>query len=65
MLSFPLEAAAARAELAEDYPRLHTFLERIRARPAYLHAEAVKKPQPIIPAFAGVMAAREVFVAWT
>jgi len=28
MLSFPLEAAAARAGLVEDYPRLHTFLER-------------------------------------
>lgn len=35
-MSFPLEAAAARASLtAERYPRLHAFLDRIHARPAY------------------------------
>ncbi|GGA11953.1 glutathione S-transferase family protein [Dyella caseinilytica] len=38
MLSFPLEAAAARGGLAESYPRLQTFLQRIHARPAYQRA---------------------------
>jgi glutathione S-transferase len=38
MLSFPLEAAAARTALAESYPRLQTFLQRIHARPAYQRA---------------------------
>jgi glutathione S-transferase len=38
MMSFPLEAAAARAGLDERRPRLLAFLERIHARPAYLRA---------------------------
>jgi glutathione S-transferase len=38
MLSFPLEAAAARIGLAGNYPRLHAFLQRIHARPAYQRA---------------------------
>lgn len=37
-MSFPLEAAAARAGLGERYPRLAGFLERIHARPAYRRA---------------------------
>lgn len=37
-MSFPLEAAAARAGLGERYPRLASFLERIHARPAYRRA---------------------------
>ena len=37
-MSFPLEAAAARAGLGEQYPRLSAFLARIHARPAYARA---------------------------
>lgn len=37
-MSFPLEAAAARAGLNESRPRLMQFLERIHARPAYRRA---------------------------
>jgi glutathione S-transferase len=36
-MSFPVEAAAARAGL-EKYPRLQSFLQRIHARPAYQRA---------------------------
>jgi hypothetical protein len=38
MMSFPVEAAAVRANLASDYPRLHAFLDRVHARPAYRRA---------------------------
>ena len=38
MMSFPVEAAAARAGLRERYPRLATFLDRVHARPAYQRA---------------------------
>ena len=38
MMSSPVEAAAVRANLASDYPRLHAFLERVHARPAYRRA---------------------------
>ena len=38
MMSFPLEAARARAGLDETRPRLMDFLKRIRARPAYQRA---------------------------
>lgn len=38
MLSFPLEAAAQRAGLDASRPRLHAFLQRIHARPAYQRA---------------------------
>lgn len=34
-MSFPVEAAAVRAGLGEDYPALQDFLDRIHARPAY------------------------------
>ncbi len=37
-LSFPIEAAAARAGLDASRPRLMDFLERIHARPAYQRA---------------------------
>lgn len=37
-MSFPLEAAAARAGLDQRYPRLADFLTRIHARPAYRRA---------------------------
>ena len=37
-LSFPLEAAAARAGLDASRPKLSAFLERIHARPAYQRA---------------------------
>ncbi len=34
-MSFPLEAAEVRTDLATDYPHLQAFLQTIRARPAY------------------------------
>lgn len=37
-MSFPLEAAEARAGLKDNYPGLAAFLERVRARPAYRRA---------------------------
>jgi glutathione S-transferase len=37
-MSFPLEAAAQRAGLNASRPRLHAFLQRIHARPAYQRA---------------------------
>ena len=40
MMSFPLEAAAARAGLADGHPRCMAFLQRIHARPAYQRALA-------------------------
>ena len=44
MMSFPLEAARARAGLGPEYPNLLDWLERIHARPAY--ASALKKGGP-------------------
>jgi glutathione S-transferase len=40
MMSFPLEAARARAGLGDGHPRLIDWLERIHARPAYGRALA-------------------------
>jgi glutathione S-transferase len=37
-MSFPVEAAAARAGLGQSRPKLMAFLERIHARPAYQRA---------------------------
>ena len=37
-MSFPLEAAASRAGLKADRPRLMAFLDRIHARGAYKRA---------------------------
>ena len=34
-MSFPLEAAEVRIELANNYPHIDAFLQTIRARPAY------------------------------
>jgi len=44
MMSFPLEAARARAGLGPEHPNLTDWLERIHARPAY--AEALRKGGP-------------------
>ncbi len=44
MMSFPLEAARARAGLGAERPNLIDWLERIHARPAY--AAALKKGGP-------------------
>jgi glutathione S-transferase len=38
MMSFPLEAAAARADLKEDYPKLKAFLDKIHAMDSYKRA---------------------------
>ena len=38
MMSFPVEAAAARAGLDQRRPHLMAWLERIHARPAYQRA---------------------------
>jgi len=37
-MSFPIEAAAARAGLGERMPKLRAYVERIHARPAYKRA---------------------------
>ncbi len=37
-MSFPLEAAAVRTNLDQQYPKLKSFLDRIHARPAYRRA---------------------------
>ncbi|HYD05971.1 MAG TPA: glutathione S-transferase [Reyranella sp.] len=37
-MSFPLEAAAARAPIVRQMPKLSAFLDRIHARPAYQRA---------------------------
>lgn len=38
MMSFPLEAAAGRAGLNENYPNVQAYLKRLRALPAYQRA---------------------------
>ena len=43
-MSFPIEAAAARAGLDASRPRLMDWLERIHARPAYQRALEVGGP---------------------
>jgi glutathione S-transferase len=43
-MSFPLEAAAARAPMVRQMPKLSAFLDRIHARPAY--QRALKKGGP-------------------
>lgn len=37
-MSFAVEAASVRRDLASDYPNIAAFLERIRSRPAYQRA---------------------------
>jgi glutathione S-transferase len=44
MMSFPVETAAVRFGLAEKYPALQGFLDRIRAMPAY--QKAIEKGGP-------------------
>lgn len=46
-MSFPLEAAKARAGLDVSRPRLNAFLHRIRDRPAY--QRAVERGGPVMP----------------
>src|ERR1700712_2078090 len=43
-MSFPLEAASARAGLDEGHPKAMAFLDRIHARPAYARALAKGGP---------------------
>ncbi len=38
MMSFPLEAASARANLQENFPNLKAFLDKIHAMPSYQRA---------------------------
>jgi glutathione S-transferase len=47
-MSFPIEAARARAGLDESRPRLMNFLQRIQQRPAY--KRAVERGGPVLPA---------------
>ena len=47
-MSFPLEAAAARAGLAASRPKLMAWLDRIHARPAYQRALEVGGPYRIL-----------------
>ena len=47
-LSFPLEAAAARAGLDASLPKLTAFLERVHARPAYQRALAKGGPYELL-----------------
>jgi glutathione S-transferase len=47
-MSFPLEAAAARAGLDRRYPKLQSFLARIHARPAYQRALARGGPYEMV-----------------
>ncbi|KJH81480.1 glutathione S-transferase [Pseudomonas sp. KSR10] len=46
-MSFPLEAAQARAGLDASRPRLSAFLQRIRDRPAY--QRAIERGGPVMP----------------
>jgi len=46
-MSFPLEAAAARAGLGANYPKLIDWLARIHARPAYARALAAGGPYSV------------------
>lgn len=48
-MSYPLEAAAARAGLGTAYPALHDWLQRIHARPAYQRALASGGPYSAVP----------------
>jgi glutathione S-transferase len=48
MMSFPLEAAAARGGLDDRYPHLTAWLERIHGRPAYHRALQTGGPYTII-----------------
>jgi glutathione S-transferase len=47
-MSFPLEAAAARAPIFKRLPRLSAFVERIQARPAYKRALEKGGPRTLL-----------------
>ncbi len=47
-MSFPLEAAAARAGLGTQYPRIKAFVDRVHARPAYKRAAEKVGPLELI-----------------
>jgi glutathione S-transferase len=47
-MSFPMEAAAARANLGSQYPKIKAFVDRIHARPAYQRAAAKVGPLEIL-----------------
>lgn len=47
-LSFPLEAASARAGLVQGWPKLAEFLAKIQARPAYQRALAKGGPYNLL-----------------
>lgn len=46
LMSFPIEAAAVRTDLSQDYPALTAFHQRIRELPAY--QRAIEKGGPYI-----------------
>ncbi len=48
-MSYPVEAAAARAGLDAKYPKLSDWLARIHARPAYQRALAAGGPYDVVP----------------
>jgi glutathione S-transferase len=48
MMSFPLEAAAARVGLGEGHGPIRDFLERIHARPAFLRALETGGPYELL-----------------
>jgi len=48
-MSYPVEAAAARAGLGPQYPALTAWLKRIHARPAYQRALEVGGPYDVVP----------------
>ena len=48
-MSYPVEAAAARAGLGGAYPALEAWLQRIHARPAYQRALAAGGPYSVTP----------------
>jgi glutathione S-transferase len=48
-MSYPVEAAAARAGMGAQYPRLGDWLARIHARPAYQRALAAGGPYNVVP----------------
>ncbi len=47
-MSFPLEAATARAGAGGSYPRIKAFLDRIHARPAYQRARKAGGPYELL-----------------
>jgi glutathione S-transferase len=48
-MSYPVEAAAARAGLGAEHPRLQDWLARIHARPAYQRALQAGGPYSAVP----------------